>query len=375
MDHYRPAPPRGVDVPRRRSIGWLIPSLILVIVAAGWCAFWFYAADRAKDMIAGWIEREQRSGRVYTCTDQSLGGFPFRIEFRCAKARAELPKLSPPATLAASNILAAVQVYQPTLLLAEIEGPLTIADLGQAPKMTANWSLAQISLRGTPRAPQRVSFVADRMTLDRNETDKPDLVFSANHAELHGRLASGTVTENPVIDVATSLRDATAPTMHPLTRKGLDFDADAQLVGLRNFAPKTWTERFREIQQAGGRIDIRKARLKQGDLLAVANGSLKLTPAGYLDGELQVTATGVEKILPALGVEALARQGGSRSERLGAALNFLDKMAPGAIAGAVSFLGEPAELEGRKATKMPLRFKDGVATLGPVKLGQTPPLF
>ncbi len=69
-----------------------------------------------------------------------------------------------------------------------------------------------------------------------------------------------------------------------------------------------------------------------------------------------MTATGVEKILPALGVEALARQGGSRKERLGAALNFLDKMAPGAIAGAVSFLGEPAELEGRKATKMPLRF-------------------
>jgi hypothetical protein len=110
-------------------------------------------------------------------------------------------------------------------------------------------------------------------------------------------------------------------------------------------------------------------------LLAVATGSLKLTRAGYLDGELLVTATGIEKILPALGVDMLARQGGSRNERIGAALNFLDKMAPGAIAGAVSLLGDPAELEGRRATKMPLRFKDGVATLGPVKLGQTAPLF
>lgn len=375
MDRYRPAPPYEVDAPRRRSIGWLVPSLILVIIAAGWCAFWFYAADRAKDMIAGWIEREQRSGRVYTCGDQSLGGFPFRIEFRCAKAVAELPKLHPPVTLTASGILAAVQIYQPNLLLTEIEGPLTVADHGQSPKITANWSVAQISLRGTPRAPQRISFAADGLTLDRNDADRLDRVFSASHSELHGRLASGTVRENPVIDVATSLTGATAPTMHPLTRQPLDFAADAQLVGLRNFAPKTWTERFREIQAADGRIDIRNARLKQGDLLAVANGILKLTPAGYLEGELQVTATGVEKILPALGVEALARQGGSRSERLGAALNFLDKMAPGAIAGAVSFLGEPAELEGRKATKMPLRFKDGVATLGPVKLGQTPPLF
>jgi len=375
MDQYRPAPPYGLDAPRRRSIGWLVPSLILVILAAGWCAFWFYAADRAKGMVAGWIEREQRSGRIYTCVDQTMSGFPFRIEFRCGKAGAELPKAHPPLMLTASGIVAAVQVYQPTLLLAEVEGPLTIADLGQEPRMTANWSLAQISLRGTPRAPQRVSFAADNLTLDRNDADKLDRVFSASHGELHGRLASGTVTENPVIDIAMSLAGAAAPTMHPLTRQPFDVDTDAQLIGLRNFAPKTWTERFREIQQADGRIDIRNARLKQGGLLAVANGSLKLTPSGYLDGELQVIATGVEKILPALGAEALARQGGSRSERLGAALNFLDKLAPGAIAGAVSLLGEPTELEGRKATRMPLRFKDGVATLGPVKLGSTPPLF
>jgi hypothetical protein len=368
MDPYNPAP-------RRRSIGWLIPSLVLVIIAAGWCAFWFYAAERARDTIAGWIEREARGGRVYACGEQKLGGFPFRIEFRCTPASAELAKMQPPAKLSAAGILAAVQVYQPTLVLAEIDGPLAIADPGQPPKMTADWSLARVSLRGTPRAPQRVSFAVDKVTLDRGGADKPERVFSANHAELHGRLASGTVTDNPVIDVATSLVAAVAPGLHPLAAQPLDFSADTQLVGLRNFAPKSWSERFREIQQANGRIEVRNTRLRQGDLLAVATGSLKLTRQGYLDGELTVTATGIEKALPALGVDAIARQGGSRSERLGAALSFLDKMAPGAVAGAVSLLGEPAELEGKRAIRMPLRFKDGAATLGPVKLGQTAPLF
>ena len=141
MDHY-PAPPR------RRSIGWLIPFLVLVIVAAGWCAFWFYAAERARDTIAGWIEREARGGRAYTCGSQALGGFPFRIEFRCNQASAEFEKARPPVKLSAGNVLAAVQVYQPNLVLAEIEAPVTVADPGQAPKMTANWSLAQLSLRG-----------------------------------------------------------------------------------------------------------------------------------------------------------------------------------------------------------------------------------
>jgi hypothetical protein len=342
---------------------------------AGWCAFWFYAAERARDTIAGWIEREARGGRIYACGSQALGGFPFRIEFRCNQATAEFAKARPPVALSAGNVLAAVQVYQPNLVLAEIDGPVTIADPGQPPKMTANWSLAQLSLRGTPRNPQRVSFAAEKLTLDQSGSASPGRVFTADKGQLHGRLASGSVRENPVIDVAASLKTATALTLHPVLAQPFDFDGDTRLVGLRNFQPKSWAERFREIQRADGRIEVRNARFNQGEVLAVATGALKLTPQGYLDGELMVTASGVEKILPKLGAEALARQGNSRSQRLGAALGLLDQMAPGAIAGAVSLLGEQVELEGRRATKMPLRFKDGVATLGPVKLGQTPPLF
>ncbi|MET0276905.1 MAG: DUF2125 domain-containing protein [Pseudorhodoplanes sp.] len=377
MNQYRPAQTghEATDqAPRRRSIGWLIPSLLLVILAAGWCAFWFYAVGQARERIAGWIEREQRSGRVYTCGDQSLGGFPFRIEFRCTMASAELPKVQPPLQLAMAKITAAVQVYQPTLLIAEIDGPVSIADLGQPAKMTANWSLAQISLRGTPRNPQRVSFASDKMTIDRAGADRPDRVFAASHAELHGRIASGSAQDNPVIDVATSLVSASAPALHPSAAPPFDLDADTRLFGLKNFAPKSWVERFREIQAGDGRIEVRNLRLKQGELLAVASGTLKLTPSGYLDGDLQVTATGVEKALAALGVD-LSRMGGSRNERIGAALSFLDKLAPGTVTGVMSLLGEAAELEGRKAAKMPLRFRDGAVTLGPIKLGQTPALF
>ena len=373
MDPYRPAPPQAA-APRRRSFGIMIPTLILVIIAAGWSAFWFYAADRAQQTIAGWFAREQQAGRIYRCETQGLGGFPFRIEYRCGGASAELQNLKPPVALTATRMLAAAQVYQPNLILAEIDGPMSIADPGQSPNLTANWSLAQVSLRGTPRAPQRVAVAADRVTVDHNGTGQMAQVFAARRAELHGRLASGTVTENPVIDIAGNLVQATMPMLHPLAAQAFDLSADTRLVGLRNFQPKPWAARFREIQQADGRIEVRNARVKQGDLLAIANGTLKLTASGHLDGDLQVTATGVEKILPALGVEVLARSG-SRNERLGAALSFLDKMAPGAVASAVSLLGEPAELEGRKATRMPLRFRNGVATLGPVKLAQTPPLF
>ena len=134
----------------------------------------------ARDLIAGWIEREQRAGRVYTCADQNLGGFPVPDRIPLHQGRApSCRNCSRRCSFRPRKVTAAVQVYQPTLLIAEIDGPVSIADLGQAPKMTANWSLAQMSLRGTPRNPQRVSFAADKMTVDRSGGDKPDRIFSA----------------------------------------------------------------------------------------------------------------------------------------------------------------------------------------------------
>ena len=46
----------------------------------------------------------------------------------------------------------------------------------------------------------------------------------------------------------------------------------------------------------------------------------------------------------------------------------------GVVAG-LNALGKEAELEGKKARTFPLRFVDGAVLLGPVKVGQIPPLF
>jgi hypothetical protein len=38
-------------------------------------------------------------------------------------------------------------------------------------------------------------------------------------------------------------------------------------------------------------------------------------------------------------------------------------------------MGQPTQLEGRRAVKLPLRFDDGLVSLGPLKIGMVPPLF
>jgi Uncharacterized protein conserved in bacteria (DUF2125) len=45
------------------------------------------------------------------------------------------------------------------------------------------------------------------------------------------------------------------------------------------------------------------------------------------------------------------------------------------VAAGINALGKEAELEGKKARAFPLRFVDGAAYLGPIKVAQIPPLF
>ena len=57
-----------------RAILW--PISLLAIAALLWTGAWFYAARFATGRIAAWIEREKGHGRVWTCPEQSIGGFP-----------------------------------------------------------------------------------------------------------------------------------------------------------------------------------------------------------------------------------------------------------------------------------------------------------
>jgi len=378
MDYPAPA--------RRRSWPLLVPFLLLVILAGGWCAFWFYAADKAQGIITDWRQREAKSGRVYGCAQENIGGFPFRIEVRCSDPRAEFRTTQPPLALRAADLLVALQIYQPNLLIAEFGGPLAMGDPGQPARFTANWSLGRASVRGTPRNPERVSITFDDPVLDRSDGAAPERAFTAKHAELHGRLASGTVRDKPVIDIALNLASAVAPALHPLAAQPFDADLDSQLVGLRNFDPKPWAQRFREIQQARGRIEVRALRVRQGDALAVAAGTLGLTDTGLLNGELQVTVAGLDKLLPALGADQLVRPESAAGQKLDSALNSLDRVIPGlgglarqkaglGVAAGAALIGQPAELDGKRAVRLPLRFVEGEMQLGPIKLGKVGPLF
>jgi hypothetical protein len=391
---------------RRRRPLWqlfLVPTLLL-IAAAAWSAFWFFAASQAEVKAIAWRAQEAKSGRVYDCAKQTVAGFPIRLELRCNHAGVSLISQTAgqgaserPVTAKLGEILLVAQVYDPGLLIAEFTAPATIFDSRGASSMLVNWSKARSSVVGLPAIPQRASVVFDDASIDRVNSSVQVPLARAKHIELHGRLAEGSTPDHPLIETVLRLEAGSVQELHPLLAQPFDAEVRATLSGLKDLAPKPWPDRFRELQAAGGHVEIVQSRIRQGDLIAVAAGTLGLSPQGRLDGELQMTIAGIEKVIPALGIEKMLDEGvpqatldrvapGVKTQDVNNLLGALDRAIPGlgkavkqnanvGVAAGINALGTEAVLEGKKARAFPLRFVDGTVYLGPLKVGQVPPLY
>jgi hypothetical protein len=369
-----------------------------------WSAFWYCSTTAAEATMTAWRARESDTGRVYGCATTNFGGYPFRIEVACAE-----PSVDDRATalsIRARNLAAVAQVWDPTFIIGEIVGPLTVAPLGGSPTLTVDWALARASLRGTPGAPERLSIAIDKPNLA--TAPSGGSLAAAEHFEFHGRFAAESTPGHPVLDLALDLKNATAPvlvsalgTFGPVASASTDLSLIAVLRGASDLAPKPLGQRLREIQAANGRLDITNARLQQGDLIATATGALGLTARGTLTGDLRLTVVNFTKLIPLLGIDRAVAQAVPQ-DTLNRFAPTLNRLMPGlgnvlrsnggsagstppgdgarpdmntAALGAAMLGGQPSELEGQRAVSLTLRFDDGVVFLGPLKLGQVPPLY
>jgi hypothetical protein len=387
--------------PRRRPLWRLfIAPLLLVVAALAWSAFWFYAASQVDVQADAWRAREAKSGRVFDCVKRSVAGYPFRLEIRCDDASVSLISQTAgaqvPITAKLGEILVVAQVYDPKLVIAEFTAPATISDRGSG-SFVVNWSKGRSSIVGLPGVPQRASIVFDGAAIDRVNGPTQAQLAAARHIELHGRLADGSASDHPIIEAALQIAQGSMQELHPLLAEPFDADVRMTLSGLNDLSPKPWPERFRELQAAGGHVEVVQSRIQQGDLIAVAAGRLGLNADGCIDGELQMTVAGIEKVIPALGIEKMLEDGvpqatldrvapGVKTQDINKLFGALDRAIPGlgkvvkqnanvGVAAGINSLGTEAVLEGRKARAFPLRFVDGAVYLGPLRVAQIPPLF
>jgi hypothetical protein len=399
----------SLSAQKTSSRPWLIalPTVGLLVLGLIWSGFWYYSSLQAEAAMEAWRTREAGSGRVYGCTKAEFGGYPFRIEVTCSDPSVD--DRTSALSIRARNLSAVAQVWDPTLVIGEIVGPMTIGPLGGSPITTIDWTLAQASLRGTPGTPERLAVVVDKPSLQ--SVPPSDPLVGADHAEFHARFAADSTAGHPVLDLALDLSHFSAPAgraltppLGPLAVAATDASIVAVLRDAPDLAPKPLSQRLREIQAANGRLEIKGARLQQGDLIASAEGALALTPRGTLSGELKLTIVNFAKLVPMLGIERITAQaapdtlnrfapalnrimpglggilggnagGGSGGTGASPAGGTVTANANAAMLGALALGGRQTQFEGQQAVSLTLRFDDGAVQLGPLKLGQIGPLF
>ncbi|MBN8919677.1 MAG: DUF2125 domain-containing protein [Rhizobiales bacterium] len=343
-----------VDTGRRGGNYWIFaPLVFLLLLAAAWSVLWFYAARRAETTVADWLEREAQSGRTHACASRSVGGYPFRIEMHCAEPLAQIHGVGQPMTLRAASLLAVAQIYDPTLVIAELTGPLRIEQEGAAP-LSVNWKLLQASLRGFPLGFERASVAIDEPSVSAADQAGEPLA-KALHIEFHARRRPG---EGPlIVDLASTVQSLLLTFPAQLANKPIEGTIEASVTGLKDFAPQPFNERLRQWQADGGKLEISRIRFAQGDVIATAKGELSLTPQARPEGSLNVTLAGIEQA----GALLLGQSSQGRTQA--------------ALLGGLAMLAGRTELEGRRAIALPLRVRDGTISLGPLTLGHVDPLY
>ncbi len=364
----------------RRSRLIALPLALVVLLAALWTGFWFYAAGATRAALTEWRTHEAALGHVYDCTKDDISGFPFRFELRCSGPSAAFSGTQPVA-LQAQDFQIVAQIWDPKHLTSELTGPLSIAEPGRPPAMTATWSRAQTSMRGLPTDPEQVAVVLEKAVL---ASAGAETLAQADHLEVQARVVSGSARDRPVVELTINLANAMAPSVGGLAAGSLDAEILGTLRGLNDLSPRPLPQILRDLQAANGRLEITRARIQQGDIVATATGMLGLSPRGALDGDLQLTIVNVDKLLAALGIDRAVSQLVPQGtfDRIAPGL---DRLLPGlgsALRGGggagktgVAAFGPHTELEGRSAVTLPLRFADGAVLLGPFRLKQLPPLY
>ena len=342
------------DAPRR-GMRWGLygPFIALGVIAAAWSAGWFWAANKASETVNVWLAREAARGRTYACGERTVGGYPFRIEIDCANPTARWRNADGETAASAPRFLAVAQVYDPKRVIGELTGPVAISEPG-GQTADLSFSLAQASVAVDGRRFERGSLVIKTPRLVTGDTE----IGAAQNFEAHLRRAPDGAAGS--YDLAMGLDGVASPflEMLPAGQGPASLELQVSGTGVGELEPGPMAERLRAFAAGGGQLKVAVARISRGDVAAQAKGDLTLDDKGRANGELTITARGVDDL-----VRAMAG-GGEDDGGMSSLLGLGAKM-----------LGKPDTLDDKPATRYRLKIDRGRVMLGPVRLTRLPPAF
>lgn len=327
-------------LPEGRVSRWklFVPVGALFALFAALAVFWFWSVRTADAQIDAWIAREAALGRQWTCPGRSMGGFPFRIEVRCQKPRFARADTGLKGEL--DGITAVAQIYNPTLMIVEVDGPFKLDD-GRA-VYQLDWSILRASVRGRPgERLDRLSVDGKDVTLNWTDAMGTARKAVASQAEFHIRRDPDRTAADHSYDLAARLAGLALPVLDPLTggsgQAAVNFNG--VLTQADPFSGHGFPAEIERWRAAGGKLLISEFAISKDASRFGVQGELGLDERARPQGSLDIAMTGLDVALKSFGVPPLRGENGS------------------------------------KTATLKLRLDRGQIFLGPIPLGKTFPLY
>ena len=313
--------------------------IVAVLVVAGlWMGFWAIAQTTLERGIRAFISNPQPGVEV-TATDVSVVGFPNRLDTTLTDIAVTLPENGTVWT--ASFVRLFALVYRPTEVIAALPPEHVVETPLQRVEIAHDSARASAALQATD------DFALDRATL----------VIE------NGRAASSLGWGLSLDEIRLSIAEI-EDADYRLGAEGLDIRLDAIPDGVPQSISRLHLDARAAFTQAWDRTAMKSDRLPQitsldiaditvdwGGMSFLATGAVTVDRTGTPDGQLDLTIVGWQEAL-----DALTRTGILPAD-IGPALRF-----------ALATLADGDRLN------VPLGFRNGLTTLGPLPVGPAPNL-
>ncbi|MCU4178408.1 DUF2125 domain-containing protein [Bosea sp. BH3] len=281
---------------RRHSRFWLYgPFLMLVVLAAGWSAFWFYARGRAAEAIDAALAREVTRGRTWTCADRTITGFPFRIELRCSALGLTSTRWGDAVRVETGPALAVGQIYSPGLVIFEVSSPAR-ATLPEGRNLEITWKSLEASLGW--RHPERFALVASEANGTLTTPGANPETWRAATLEAHLRHNPTRPPADQAVDIALTAKGTVLPVIDALlgTTDTGDIDLQATVTQAENFRRGFNPDTLEGWRNANGTLELTRIVSTKGKARVEGSGELVLDPMHRVAGDLRLAAAGIEQI-------------------------------------------------------------------------------
>jgi len=266
------------EAPRSRSSSrflWLI--IFMLVLFGGYFGAWSWLANRATERVDRTIARLSGDGRIATCENRTISGFPFRIGLTCNSVAYEDDQNKIAVT--AGGFRSAAQIYDPLKTVAELDGPLRIDAPGITP-LFIEWDSLRSSARLARPIPTLISIEATGLSGISDPDDETDPVdfFSAEQAEAHLR------PNGPDLDWAGSFKQLEIDPSAVGNRTLPVFDGEGDAT-IRNGVALI---RARPKSLRGQSVEIRNLALSSGEAKMTLSGPIAVDTAGRVDATLRL---------------------------------------------------------------------------------------